>query len=110
MVELEPAVLTAIVLVTLAIGAAIGRALSPKPRVNTTVDLANPKVVHKCPIPDIEDMFEENKKEVVAFCRCWKSKNMPYCDGSHAKHNKECGDNVGPLLIPMPEKRRRKSK
>jgi len=24
---------------------------------------------------------------------------FPYCDGSHTKHNKETGDNVGPLII-----------
>lgn len=24
---------------------------------------------------------------------------FPYCDGSHNKHNEECGDNVGPLII-----------
>jgi hypothetical protein len=52
-VELALPVLAAIVLVTLAVGAVLGRALAPKPRVNTTVDLKNPKVVHKCPIPDV---------------------------------------------------------
>ena len=33
------------------------------------------------------------------FCRCWKSKKFPYCDGSHTKHNEETGDNVGPLIV-----------
>ena len=33
------------------------------------------------------------------FCRCWKSKKFPYCDGSHAKHNEETGDNTGPLIV-----------
>lgn len=23
----------------------------------------------------------------------------PYCDGSHANHNKECGDNLGPVVL-----------
>ena len=31
--------------------------------------------------------------------RCWKSKKFPYCDGAHAKHNAETGDNVGPLIV-----------
>ncbi|KAJ1403772.1 hypothetical protein B484DRAFT_225131, partial [Ochromonadaceae sp. CCMP2298] len=31
--------------------------------------------------------------------RCWKSETFPYCDGSHVKHNKETGDNLGPLII-----------
>ena len=43
---------------------------------------------------DIEDMGDKG-----VFCRCWKSKKFPYCDGSHNKHNEECGDNVGPLII-----------
>jgi len=43
---------------------------------------------------DIEDIGKQK-----AFCRCWKSKKFPYCDGAHAKHNKETGDNVGPLLV-----------
>ena len=42
------------------------------------------------------DKGEDNK---AVMCRCWKSKKFPYCDGSHVKHNKETGDNVGPLII-----------
>ena len=67
-------------------------------------------------VTDIED---SGKK---VFCRCWKSKTFPYCDGSHAavrrtrkpvwqarcrrltrgsraQHNKATGDNVGPLIV-----------
>merc|ERR1712002_168336 len=40
---------------------------------------------------DIEDK--------VVLCRCWKTKNYPYCDGSHVAHNKEAGDNIGPVII-----------
>ncbi|GBF96714.1 hypothetical protein Rsub_09456 [Raphidocelis subcapitata] len=42
----------------------------------------------------------EGKKGV--FCRCWRSAKFPYCDGKHAAHNKETGDNVGPLIIEKP--------
>ncbi len=28
---------------------------------------------------------------------------FPYCDGTHAKHNQETGDNVGPLIIKRKE-------
>nr|CAG4648410.1 EOG090X0JRY [Moina brachiata] len=43
---------------------------------------------------DIEDIGEKK-----VFCRCWRSKLFPYCDGSHNQHNNETGDNVGPLII-----------
>jgi CDGSH-type Zn-finger protein len=34
-------------------------------------------------------------------CRCWQSNKFPMCDGSHAKYNKETGDNVGPLVVAV---------
>ncbi|BFF91852.1 CDGSH iron-sulfur domain-containing protein 2 homolog [Drosophila madeirensis] len=43
---------------------------------------------------DVEDIADK-----AAFCRCWKTKNWPYCDGSHAEHNKVTGDNVGPIVV-----------
>ena len=43
---------------------------------------------------DIEDLGDQ-----TAFCRCWRTKNWPYCDGSHNQHNKCTGDNVGPLIV-----------
>nr|XP_009797934.1 PREDICTED: CDGSH iron-sulfur domain-containing protein NEET [Nicotiana sylvestris]XP_016483008.1 PREDICTED: CDGSH iron-sulfur domain-containing protein NEET-like [Nicotiana tabacum] len=41
----------------------------------------------------------ELSKPLTAYCRCWRSGTFPLCDGSHVKHNKETGDNVGPLLL-----------
>ncbi|ESW24382.1 hypothetical protein PHAVU_004G125800 [Phaseolus vulgaris] len=41
----------------------------------------------------------ELSKPVNAYCRCWRSGTFPLCDGSHVKHNKATGDNVGPLLL-----------
>ncbi|XP_024527488.1 CDGSH iron-sulfur domain-containing protein NEET [Selaginella moellendorffii] len=41
----------------------------------------------------------EISKPVTAYCRCWRSGTFPLCDGSHMKHNKATGDNVGPLLL-----------
>lgn len=37
----------------------------------------------------IKDSFgkEIKKNNVTAFCRCGKSENKPFCDGSHVKHN-----------------------
>ena len=41
------------------------------------------------------DIEELGKDEFRSFCRCSKSKKFPLCDGSHVKHNKETGDNIG---------------
>lgn len=43
---------------------------------------------------DIEDITEK-----AVFCRCWRSKNWPYCDGAHGAHNRATGDNVGPIVV-----------
>jgi CDGSH iron-sulfur domain-containing protein 2 len=43
----------------------------------------------------------EDKKS-MAFCRCWKSKNFPMCDGSHRKYNEENNDKVGPIVVSKP--------
>lgn len=67
------------------------RAYTKKPRVNLSVQKEDPKVVT---VVDIEEMGDK-----VCYCRCWRSKNFPYCDGSHNKHNDETGDNVGPLVL-----------
>ncbi|CAA6656255.1 unnamed protein product [Spirodela intermedia] len=41
----------------------------------------------------------ELAKPLTAYCRCWRSGTFPLCDGTHVKHNKATGDNVGPLLV-----------
>lgn len=43
---------------------------------------------------DIEDIADRK-----SFCRCWKSKQFPFCDGTHHQWVKDTGDNVGPVLI-----------
>ncbi|XP_019966026.1 CDGSH iron-sulfur domain-containing protein 1 [Paralichthys olivaceus] len=62
-----------------------------KGQVNTCISKDSPKVVHSF---DMEDIGTK-----AVYCRCWKSKKFPYCDGAHTKHNEETGDNVGPLII-----------
>jgi CDGSH-type Zn-finger protein len=62
-------------------------------RVNNKVNVSSPKVVDTI---DIEDMVSGDKK---VLCRCWKSNSFPFCDGSHTKHNTECSDNIGPIIV-----------
>ena len=57
---------------------------------NNKIDLDSPKVA------TMEKMQEGDKK---VYCRCWKSDTFPLCNGSHMTHNKETGDNVGPLIL-----------
>jgi CDGSH-type Zn-finger protein len=36
----------------------------------------------------VVDMLKvEDLPKKAVFCRCWKSKKFPYCDGAHVKHN-----------------------
>eukprot|EP00798_Chlamydomonas_sp_ICE-L_P016351 gene16351-22550_t len=50
----------------------------------------------------VVDMIKVDEMPKGVFCRCWKSETFPMCNGSHMKHNKETGDNVGPLIIDNP--------
>ncbi|TDH69259.1 hypothetical protein CCR75_002581 [Bremia lactucae] len=71
---------------------------STKPgRLNRKVQLEKEKVVDFISLPDVEEIIKTKGK--CTLCRCWKSKNFPYCDGAHLKHNKETSDNVGPLVL-----------
>ncbi|CAM9744223.1 unnamed protein product [Choristocarpus tenellus] len=63
-------------------------------RINTMHDLESPKVATM-------DAVDAGEKKV--YCRCWKSDTFPLCDGNHVKHNKETGDNVGPLIVSGPK-------
>ena len=90
--------------VSVALGLGIGMLVSvyliPKAkavRVNPGIQKDSSKVATMCQVKDIEDMVKDSG--VKAYCRCWRSKNFPYCDGSHTSYNKDFDDNVGPLVI-----------
>ncbi|CAM9629466.1 unnamed protein product [Phaeothamnion confervicola] len=57
------------------------------------------KVVDMMTTTEIEELPQCKDGGSVAFCRCWRSKKFPYCDGAHNKYNQEYSDNVGPLVI-----------
>jgi CDGSH-type Zn-finger protein len=59
-------------------------------KINSKIDLDSTKVVNN------EQLCAGDKK---VYCRCWKSETFPLCDGAHVAHNKETGDNVGPLIL-----------
>ncbi|KAF6160378.1 hypothetical protein GIB67_019147 [Kingdonia uniflora] len=60
--------------------------------INPEIRKTEPKVVDSVVITELS-------KPLTAYCRCWRSGTFPLCDGSHVKHNKANGDNVGPLLL-----------
>jgi len=59
--------------------------------VNLEINKENPKLVDTV---DVEDIAGK-----AVYCRCWRSKKFPLCDGSHNQHNAATGDNVGPLIV-----------
>lgn len=65
--------------------------------INPSIQKSEPKVATMCALKDVEDILKD--KPAAAYCRCWRSKTFPMCDGSHAAFNKETGDNTGPLVI-----------
>ena len=49
----------------------------------------------------VVDNVELQAGEKCVLCRCWKSGKFPLCDGAQLKHNKETGDNVGPVIVSV---------
>ena len=61
-------------------------------RINNKIELDSPKVA---------TMDKINAGDKKVYCRCWLSGTFPLCDASHVAHNKETGDNVGPLIVSV---------
>lgn len=61
--------------------------------------------VDKVGIDLLRSVVDEDGSAIL--CRCYRSSTFPWCDGQHLKHNKQCGDNVGPVVIR--DKRKRKA-
>lgn len=68
------------------------RAESTPAAINPSIRKSEEKVVDSV-------LVAELSKPITAYCRCWRSQTFPLCDGSHVKHNKANGDNVGPLVL-----------
>uniref|UniRef100_A0A7N5K1R5 CDGSH iron-sulfur domain-containing protein 2 n=1 Tax=Ailuropoda melanoleuca TaxID=9646 RepID=A0A7N5K1R5_AILME len=64
--------------------------------INLKIQKENPKVVNEI---NIEDLCLTK----AAYCRYWRSKTFPACDGSHNRYNELTGDNVGPLILKKKE-------
>jgi len=62
--------------------------------------------VRRVDVADIEELqkrFQQNGD--VKFCRCFASKQFPFCDGSHVELNKQGITNAGPIVVkaaPLP--------
>lgn len=65
---------------------------SRRAQINLNIDLDSPKVA-------TQDNLAGGEKKV--YCRCWQSGTFPLCDGAHVAHNKDTGDNVGPLILSV---------
>ncbi|XP_059168406.1 CDGSH iron-sulfur domain-containing protein 1-like [Physella acuta] len=63
----------------------------PPSKINPGIDKSKDKVVTSVNVEDVGDN--------ACYCRCWRSKKFPMCDGSHNAYNQETGDNVGPLCF-----------
>uniref|UniRef100_A0A8D9ENR3 CDGSH iron-sulfur domain-containing protein 2 homologue n=1 Tax=Cacopsylla melanoneura TaxID=428564 RepID=A0A8D9ENR3_9HEMI len=49
--------------------------------------------------PIVDYVMIDDMKPMNAYCRCWRSKKFPLCDGRHLWWNNRTGDNVGPVFI-----------
>lgn len=81
-------------------GAATGAARAPVAAPLRMADVYNDgSMDEKDKLSIAHNSTEGNKG--VALCRCWKSETFPKCSGAHNKHNKETGDQLGPVTVKV---------
>lgn len=56
-------------------------------------------IVNKANHPRATTLQLDELTETKYLCRCWQSKNYPYCDGAHKAYNEATGDTLGPLIL-----------
>ncbi|KAL1459449.1 hypothetical protein WDU94_011431 [Cyamophila willieti] len=72
----------------------------PNPDFTTDINmLVNADVKKNQSYPVVDYAMIDDMKEMNAYCRCWRSKKFPLCDGRHLWWNNRTGDNVGPVFI-----------
>ena len=56
--------------------------------------------VKRVDVLDLEDLAAKGcAGQPSVLCRCFASEKFPHCDGAHARHNAETGDNAGPVIL-----------
>eukprot|EP00471_Norrisiella_sphaerica_P004509 CAMPEP_0184486714 /NCGR_PEP_ID=MMETSP0113_2-20130426/8389_1 /TAXON_ID=91329 /ORGANISM="Norrisiella sphaerica, Strain BC52" /LENGTH=103 /DNA_ID=CAMNT_0026868721 /DNA_START=18 /DNA_END=329 /DNA_ORIENTATION=+ len=99
--DLDPTVIATLVATNVATAAVVYLTCggSGSGKCNTSIKLSEKKVVDVVKVDDLQSKASAAGNKTVAYCRCWKSKKFPLCDGSHNKHNATTGDNAGPLCF-----------
>mmetsp|Transcript_21008 Transcript_21008/g.62851 ORF Transcript_21008/g.62851 Transcript_21008/m.62851 type:complete len:101 (-) Transcript_21008:2350-2652(-) len=78
------------------------RVAAQRPRLSSVVVRADGKInasIRKEEEKVVDFLKTDEMKGKAVMCRCWKSDKFPNCDGKHVAHNKDTGDNVGPLIV-----------
>ncbi|XP_028070010.1 CDGSH iron-sulfur domain-containing protein NEET [Camellia sinensis] len=76
------------------------RAVVRAESINPEIRKSEEKVVDSVIVSELsKPLINAIEVYLPRYPRCWRSGTFPLCDGSHVKHNKANGDNVGPLLV-----------
>ena len=67
-------------------------------KVNVTVLKDGPYQLSNVRTLKFDDELQSVEGDIW-LCRCGRSANAPFCDGSHDGHNMETGDNTGPVVL-----------